>query len=73
METTRCCQQASRPAGQPLRLIGRNTQPVTSVSGQRELGARSPAQGDGGPRAPKGPNSPLCGSESAKVGGPHSA
>eukprot|EP00969_Alexandrium_andersonii_P098227 4336071-Alexandrium_andersonii.AAC.1 len=43
------------------------------VSGQSELGAQNPARGGGGPSAPSGPSSPLRGSESAKVGDPHSA
>eukprot|EP00969_Alexandrium_andersonii_P293227 12960318-Alexandrium_andersonii.AAC.1 len=48
-------------------VIGRNTETVTSVSGQSELGAPNPAQGGRGPSMPNGPNVPLCGSDSAKA------
>eukprot|EP00969_Alexandrium_andersonii_P286785 12678217-Alexandrium_andersonii.AAC.1 len=42
-------------------------------SGQGELRAENPAREGRGPRTPKGPKGPLCGSESARVGDPHSA
>eukprot|EP00969_Alexandrium_andersonii_P314343 13887104-Alexandrium_andersonii.AAC.1 len=40
---------------------------------QSELGAQHPARGGGSPSAPNGTDGPLRGSESAKVGEPHSA
>eukprot|EP00969_Alexandrium_andersonii_P088038 3883653-Alexandrium_andersonii.AAC.1 len=38
-----------------------------------ELGAQSPARGAHGPSTPNGSDGPLGGSESGKVGDPHSA
>eukprot|EP00969_Alexandrium_andersonii_P117225 5184848-Alexandrium_andersonii.AAC.1 len=48
--------------------MGRNTELVTLVSGQSWLGAQTSARGAAVPARTNGPNGPLCGFESAKVG-----